>query len=67
MKIQVKVAGGKVRRVQIKENSTIFDLLKKLGVNREIVAVRVSGKVVPEEEPLKDGDRVDVFQIVTGG
>jgi thiamine biosynthesis protein ThiS len=49
------------------EGATVLELLRKLGVNRETVLVRINGKVGPEEQPLRDGDRVEVFQIVTGG
>jgi thiamine biosynthesis protein ThiS len=67
LKIEVKFAGRGVKQIQVTEDTTVLELLGKLGVNRETVLVKVGGKVVPEEQPLKDGDRVEVFQIVSGG
>jgi sulfur carrier protein len=67
LKVEAKFAGGESKWVQVVEGITIVDLLRELGVNRETVLVRLDGKVVPEEQPLRDGDRVDIFQVVTGG
>lgn len=67
MKIEVKFAGGEIKQIQAAEGTRVLDLLRELGVNRETVLVKVCGKVAPEEQPLKDGDRVEIFRIVTGG
>jgi len=58
---------GKTRTVRLKQGATALDLLQKLGIGRETVIVRVNGRVSPEEEMLKAGDRVEVLKIVTGG
>lgn len=53
------------------EVSTVGELLARLGLAREGVAVAVNGAVVPRSEhansPLRDGDRVEVIQAVGGG
>jgi thiamine biosynthesis protein ThiS len=66
LNIEVKFA-GEVEQVRLADKSKVLDLLRELGINREVVAVKIGGKVVPEEETLKDGDRVEVFRIVSGG
>lgn len=67
MKVEVRLAGEDARNLEVPAGSKLVDLLKENGINREVVLVKVSGKVVPEEEPLKEGDRVEIFRIVTGG
>ena len=42
-------------------------LLKKLGVMREEVVVKVNGKLAPETHEVKAKDRVEVIKVVFGG
>lgn len=48
-------------------NGTLMGLLKKLGVMREEVVVKVNGKLVPETTQLKKTDKVEVIKVVFGG
>lgn len=48
-------------------NGTLMGLLKKLGVMREEVVVKVNGKLVPETTRLKKTDKVEVIKVVFGG
>ncbi len=59
--------GKKIRKVMVKSRSTINDILRELGYNREEVVVRLNGKIVAEEEELSRGDSIEVIRIVTGG
>ena len=59
--------GKKIRKVMVKSRSTVNDILRELGYNREEVVVRLNGKIVAEEEELSRGDSIEVIRIVTGG
>ncbi len=67
MNVEVRFAGEKAREMAVDLGAHVLDILKQLGVGREVVAVRLDGKLVPEEEPLQDGSKVEIFRIVTGG
>ncbi len=66
--VTIKVFGQrKTRKVTLPPRSKVADLLKLLGYNPDVVAVRCNKKIVPEEERLANGDLVEVIPIVTGG
>ena len=68
VKVTVKIAGkGESRELERASTDTVADLLKELGYNPEVVAVRKNGEIVPEEECLADGDEIEVIPIVSGG
>ncbi|MBI5355927.1 MAG: MoaD/ThiS family protein [Candidatus Aenigmarchaeota archaeon] len=46
---------------------TILDVLSGMGVNRETVIVRKGRSVVPAEEPIADGDEIELIKIFSGG
>ena len=66
--VTLKVFGQrKARKVTLPPRSKVADLLKLLGYNPDVVAVRCNKKIVPEEERLASGDFVEIIPIVTGG
>lgn len=66
--VQVKITGTKnVSKVRIAAKTPVSRLLEKLAINRESVAVKVNGRLVPEEGHLFAGDKVEILYIVTGG
>ena len=67
MEITVKVVGQRTRRLKVDPGTTIAELLRRVGQNRETVVVRLNGRIVAEEERLKEGDLVEVIPVVTGG
>ena len=52
---------------RVRHSGSVSALLKKLGVLREEVVVRVNGKLVPETRELGPKDRVEVIKVVCGG
>jgi len=54
-------------RKRMRHAGSVASLLKKLGVMREEVVVRVNGKLVPETRELGPRDRVEVIKVVFGG
>jgi len=67
VEITVKVVGQRTRRLKVDPGTTIAELLRRVGQNRETVVVRLNGRIVAEEERLKQGDLIEVIPVVTGG
>ncbi|MGQ9788174.1 MAG: sulfur carrier protein ThiS [Candidatus Hadarchaeaceae archaeon] len=68
VEIRVKIVGQRLaHRIKVSSGTTIAELLKKIGQNRETVVVRLNGVIVAEEERLKKGDLVEILPVVTGG
>ena len=58
---------GKNRKLSLKPGSDVGEVLGKAGINRETVIVRRSGEIIPDNETLRDRDRLEVLRIVSGG
>jgi len=60
-----------IQRNQEKKNmkfsGTVKQLLTKLKINPETVIVTASGTIVTEDDKLKDSDKVEILQVVSGG
>lgn len=68
VEVRVKMVGQRTtRRLRVESRTSIADLLDQLGQNRETVVVRLNGKIVAEEERLKNRDLVEILPVVTGG
>ena len=56
---------------EVRDGSTVADLLDALGIGRERVAVEVNLDIVPRarhaEHAVNDGDRIEIVQFVGGG
>ncbi|RLF09831.1 MAG: thiamine biosynthesis protein ThiS [Thermoprotei archaeon] len=68
IKVEVKVKpGGATRSLEVKKGAKVKDLLKSLGYTLgTAVAVR-EGEVLSEDEALVDGDRLEVYEAISGG
>ncbi len=58
---------GKKKNLKIKNTSTIEEVLENLGINREAVIVSKNGEIVPEDERIKNGDKLKIMDVVSGG
>ena len=54
-------------KVNVEDGSSIEDLLKKLGINRETVLTSRNGVISLEEEVLEEGDIVEIIPAISGG
>ena len=56
---------------EIRDNSSVADLLDSLGIGRERVAVEVNLDIVPKARHdahlLSEGDRIEIVHFVGGG
>ena len=59
------------RKIALKQNFSILDLLKKYNLNRKKVAVELNGKILPQNKydskKLKNNDKVEIVQFIGGG
>ena len=59
------------KKIVIKSNCSLFDLLKKYKLNSKKVAVEHNGVIIPKinykKKNLKNNDRVEVVHFIGGG
>ncbi len=59
------------RKIAIKQNFSILDVLKKYKLNRKKVAIELNGKILPQNKykskKLKNNDKIEVVQFIGGG
>ena len=68
MKVKVWIERGDSRKsMNIPEDSSVEDLLRELEMNPESVIAMVNGEVVMEDEPLEEGDKVDLRAVKIPG
>ena len=66
--IKVKVIGRKIEKeVEWQRGMKVADVLRAVGFNTESAIAKVNGKVALEDDPIKDGDYVEVIPVVSGG
>ena len=58
---------SKEKTIELGNNATIKDLLKKMVINPVTVIVSKNNDVVLEDEKLKDKDDIKVISVISGG
>ncbi len=53
--------------VEISENSTVSDVLLKQDIPIEAVVIKKNGETVTEDEPVDNGDKLEVIRVIYGG
>lgn len=60
--------GKELIELELPEGSTPSDILSTIGIHPgEVWVVRANKEVVAEDQPLRDGDEIEVFEPVGGG
>lgn len=68
MKLQVYIEREKKKlEIDLKDNSTVKDLMTKLNVNPVTVVVSKNREIVTELAKLKDKDKIEFLSVVGGG
>ncbi|MEM0173234.1 MAG: MoaD/ThiS family protein [Sulfolobaceae archaeon] len=68
MKVKVKLIRERTEKViELPDNSTVKDALRKLGYSTQSVVVVKDGSPIVEEEKLRDNDEIVVYLIASGG
>ena len=59
------------KKVVVKSNYSLFDLLKKYKLNNKKVAVEHNGKIIPKanlnKKMLKNNDKIEIVHFIGGG
>ncbi len=55
------------RKRRVRVGGDVAGLIKRLGLLREEVVVKVNGRLAPETRKLSPSDRVEVIKVVFGG
>ena len=59
------------RKIALKQNFSIKDVLKKYKLNQKKVAIELNGKILPQNEynkkKLKNNDKIEIVQFIGGG
>ena len=59
------------KKVVIKQNFSVVDLLKKYKLKRKKVAIELNGKILPQNKygsrKLKNNDKIEIVQFIGGG
>ncbi len=68
MAVQITVNG---KKEQIKEGTTVLEVLKSKNIRPEIVAVEINGEIIDREEyttmKLRRGDELEYLHYMAGG
>ena len=49
------------------KNSTGADAIKAAKLNPENFLIKRGGRLIPHDEPLKDGDKLELVTVISGG
>ena len=59
------------RKISLKQNFSIIDVLKKYKLNRKKVAIELNCKILPQDrynnKKLKNNDKIEIVQFIGGG
>jgi sulfur carrier protein len=55
------------KKFEVKENMTARDALKKISIDPESVLITVNGKLVTDDVVLREGDKVKLVAVISGG
>jgi sulfur carrier protein len=59
------------KKVEIKQNSTVFDLLKKHKLDKKKVAIELNGAILTKnlykKKIIKNKDKIEIVHFIGGG
>ena len=59
------------KKVALKQNFSILEVLKKYKLNRKKVAIELNGKIIPQnkydKKKIKDNEKIEIVQFIGGG
>jgi len=59
----------RVREITIegKENIKVREILRRIGLDEFGVIVKLRNRIVMEDETIRDGDVLEVYEVMSGG
>ena len=68
MRIEVELHPGRTERlIDLPPDARGLDLVKSLGLAPDVHILVRGGTPIPEDEALRDGERIRVVAVVSGG
>lgn len=68
MKVTVKIQrSNETKKIELKDKSTIQQLLKKINIKPDTVIVMNENKPIPVDDILIDGQELTILQVASGG
>ncbi|HJN56871.1 MAG: MoaD/ThiS family protein [Candidatus Woesearchaeota archaeon] len=55
------------KTIELADNSSVKDLLKKMKINPVTVIVGIKDQIVLEDEKLKDKGNIKIISVISGG
>tara|TARA_B100000965_G_scaffold382060_1_gene380118 strand:+ start:430 stop:633 length:204 start_codon:yes stop_codon:yes gene_type:complete len=59
------------KKLALKQNFSVLEVLKKYKLNKKKVAIELNGKIVPQNKynsiKLKHNDKIEIVQFIGGG
>ncbi|MAF89601.1 MAG: MoaD/ThiS family protein [archaeon] len=66
MKIKILRKEGE-KTIELEEGATASEIFRKLGESSEAYIIKRAEEVIIGEEPLSDGDELELIKIISGG
>lgn len=61
------IIGEDEKKLDIDEGNTVKSLLQMMEIPVETVVVKKNHSIIIEEEPVEDGDIIEVIKVIYGG
>jgi len=61
------IMGEDEKKMDLQDDKSIKDLLKMLKIPVETVVVKKNQSIVIEEEPVEEGDILEIIRVIYGG
>jgi sulfur carrier protein len=61
------IFGKKQENREIKEDTTIKEVLNSMDISSETVVIKRNDEIVIDEESLENGDVIEVIRVIYGG
>ena len=59
------------KKIALKQNFSVLDVLKKYKLSKKKVAIELNGKIIPQNKynskKLKNNDKIEIVQFIGGG
>lgn len=62
--IELEIRGKKKK---LKKEATVGKLLEKQKIRSDDFVISINGKIVLEDEKLKDKDKIKLYPVISGG
>ena len=62
--IELEIRGKKKK---LKKESTVGKLLEKQKIRSDDFVISINGKIILEDEKLKDKDKIKLYPVISGG